>query len=213
MAIHDQQDGAVVPTATDVVAQDALLTGKGAARRRFSRKAAGAGTGVILTLASQPGMAAVMCAKPSLDQSLAPNGGTRNWNVVLSRAPGTTTTCTGLTPAAWAKVSKWPCIPQYSTVCSPTFTCGTNTKYASAKMGDLLIAHTRVAFDASNSYVGAYLVATYLNVVSGRVTIMNIEDVKKIWLSVITKGYFNPTPDVRWNVARVVEYLKTTMIA
>lgn len=208
MANHDQPDGNVVPAAAEAVVHDPLLSSKGASRRRFTRNAAGVGSGVILTLVSQPGMADVVCAKPSLDQSLAPNGG--KWSAVASRVNERASSCRGLSPTAWAAIDKWPTMSNANSNCIPTFECGT-TSYGKAKMGDLLLG--KETFDTNNSGVGAYLIATYLNVASGRVPVMNVEEVKKMWKSAILYGRYQPTPDVTWSIPRLVEYLKTTMTA
>lgn len=208
MANHDQPDGNVAPAAAEAAAHDPLLSSKGAARRRFTRNAAGIGSGVILTLVSQPGMADVVCAKPSLDQSLAPNGG--KWSAVASHVNERASSCRGLSPAAWAAMVKWPTVSQPNSNCIPTFECGT-TAYGKAKMGDLLLG--KETCDVGNSCVGAYLIATYLNVASDRVPVMNIDEVKKMWKSAILYGYYKPTPDVTWSIPRLVEYLKTTMTA
>ena len=69
------------------------LSASGLSRRGFAKLGAGAG-GVLLTLASQPGMAQSVCASPS--QSLS------KWK---STHTGQQLQCRGLSPGYWEKPS------------------------------------------------------------------------------------------------------------
>lgn len=61
--------------------------------------------------------------------------------------------------------------------------------------------------------LGAHVAAALLNAVSGKTpNVLTVEKVKTMWSECQTKGYFEPIAGVKWSPAKVVAYLKTTMI-
>ena len=82
---------------------DAALGARGASRRRFARAGAGA-TGVLLTLASHPGMACSVNVGPSGYQSAVTAA---KHGMKVSNAPKNHSA--GLPPRYWASGYGWPC--------------------------------------------------------------------------------------------------------
>lgn len=203
MAIdHHQND--VAPAAdvphSPLASLDAIALGqKGASRRRFTRAGAGA-TGVLLTLASQPGMACDICMAPSGYQSYS--------KTMTAASRKVAVTCTGRNPNYWKGTSSWPSGCRSSTMFNKVFTCNsvTNKTYGATNCMKIL---TPQSFDSSG--VGVYLMAMYLNVLSGKTSFMTIEQVRAIWTEYQASGYYTPTAGVKWNASQIVFYLSGTM--
>jgi hypothetical protein len=170
----------------------APLTSKGAARRRMAGAA-----GVIMTMASQPGMAATaVCTSPSGWLS----GG-------LSRAPASA--CNGVSPGYWNNPKKsWTSTGvSRDTPFSDIFDCGgCESTYGMKTMGAMMSPQS---FDTEN--IGRHLAATYLNVVSGRISFLTAHDVQKIWYDYRHGGYKPFNANHIWTTREIVDYLKKTM--
>ena len=200
MATSDQSDGIAASASTPGVEQGPTLSGKGASRRRFA-KAAGAGAGVIMTLASQPGMATTVCASPSQSLSLT-----------HSFKSGAMPACGGRLPSYWKGNTAWPggivrgTSTSPGTLCSQVFACGTVPQYGSTS---LLKMCDPCSFDTYE--IGAHLVAAFLNVRAGLVGFMTEQDVKDIWYEIATTGVYKPSAGIVWSPYDTVVYLKKTM--
>lgn len=210
------------------------LSAKGTARRRFTRAGAAA-SGVLLTLHSQPGMAAVVCAGPSGFQS-----------GLVSARPNDPGACAGRSPGFWKNTDPapdgstngngngngngkgkggkgstptpaplpdkiWPAGALPTDKFRSVFTCtmGMNSTYGSDTCTLDYIMGNKATFDKDN--LGAHLVAAYLNVLAGYSGFQTVPMLQNIWNELRDKGYFCPTAGVQWNAAQVVEYLKGTM--
>lgn len=184
------------------------LSAKGAARRRFTRAGAAA-SGVLLTLHSQPGMAATVCAGPSGFQS-----------GLVSARPNDPGACTGRTPGYWKNVEAdagfaakktWPAGAKHTDLFRSVFTCtiAMNHTYGSDTCTLDFIMGTNAGFDKHN--LGAHLVAAYLNVLAGYSQFQTVPMLKNIWNELRDYGYFAPTAGVKWDAAQVVQYLRSTM--
>lgn len=193
VATENQQDA--TPAQPGVPAAD-LLSAKGAARRRFTRAGAGA-TGVLLTLASQPGMAADVCTTPSGWLS----GGLKSHH-------GPAPVCSGVSPGYWKTHDGWPSPVTPDSTFGSIFGCNRRfaSTYGAAKCGTIL---EHQSFDQAN--LGMHLVATYLNVLSGRISFLTISNVQAIWNEWQSKGYYTPTVGKKWYAADIVIYLRGTM--
>ena len=212
MAIHDQHDDD-----TSASAAAPGLSATGASRRRFARTA-GAGAGVIMTLASQPGMATTVCASPSQSLSLT-----------HSFKSGAAPVCAGRLPSYWRGNTAWPAgivrgthsvaaqpatwnkpavtaKPATGTFCKEVFYCATVAEYGNTTMLEMC---DPCSFDSYE--IGAHLVAAFLNVRAGLVTFMTEQDVRDIWYEIATTGVYKPSAGVVWQVSDVVTYLKKTM--
>jgi hypothetical protein len=192
VAIQDQPNGeAGLPPAPELL--QAALPPKGAARRRFA--SAGA-SGVLLTLASTPGMAASLCATPSGSLS----GG-------LSSPHGTPAVCAGKSPDFWrANPAAWPSNLPTATKYGPILRTCNGTSYQNIAFMKLL---SQQSFDNCN--IGMYVAATYLNIVTHRINVLTVQDLQNIWFSYRTKGYYAPSAGVQWDATKIVQYLKGTM--
>ncbi|MFL6673685.1 MAG: hypothetical protein ACJ8LG_10380 [Massilia sp.] len=194
MATEDQHDGkAGAPAAPQAPAS---LSNHGAARRRFAKAGIGA-TGVLMTLTSQPGMATDICTTPSGSLS----GGLKSHH-------GPAPVCSGVSPGYWKNNTSWPSGCKPTTRFGHIFTC--NPKNSSTYGAtDCLTMLSHQDFDQSN--LGMHLVASYLNILSGRISFLSVQALQKIWTDWQSTGYYSPAKGVSWNSADIVLYLTGTM--
>lgn len=169
------------------------LSTAGNARRRFAKRAGLGTTGVLLTLASQPGMATVVCKSPS-----------RNMSTTASPHPGEVIKCQGQGPQAWLADSSWPCYKS-STTFGKCFPCGSNS-YGNTLLKDVL-ANTGTDMTAA---FGRALVAVYLNVTSEKINFLTLEDLVSMFTEVQNTYQYKPTATVVWTIPQLTDYLKST---
>ena len=194
------------------------------------RRLAGAALGVsaIFTLASRPVLAADQCMSPS---------GAVSGN--LSQH-GTPTLCSGRTPGYWKTHSgSWPS-PYLPGSCNAGNSCNLVQNWKGGTLFHPLFSGTQFMADldgkpgtpktslslmqvlmlnnGSNPWgladpdnLGAHIVAALLNAKAGLTPVLSETDVIGIWNEWVSKGYFEPTANVQWNSAQIVDYLKTTM--
>lgn len=168
-------------------------------RRRF------AGVGVILTLASEPGMAAVMCKSPSGSLS----GGLR------SSPGGQNLVCGGLSPGYWKNhPDAWPrgvypykAPPQQATTFASVFPFGSTKLYRTGTLMEVLES-TDPSEDPYN--FGFHLVAAYLNILSGKMNFLTVDRLKLMWHDVVAYGFYVPTAGSKWYAEDVKRYLEST---
>ena len=185
------------------VSADAALGARGASRRRFARAGAGA-TGVLLTLASHPGMACSVNVGPSGYQSAvtAANKGMKLSNVPKNHSAG-------LPPRYWASGYGWPCGTnvQFGHV----FSC---TRANGATATTTLMAHCagRSIVTGNKARIAQLLAAAHLNVLSGRSPFLTLQNLQAIWGEYQLKSQYTPMAGVTpWNAADIVAYLSGTM--
>ncbi|WP_028103232.1 hypothetical protein [Pseudoduganella violaceinigra] len=194
------------------------LSAQGAARRRFTRAGAAA-SGVLLTVHSQPGMAAVICAGPSGFQS----------GLVSARNvdPGA---CAGRSPGFWKNADTagsgggkgkppkeplpnkvWPAGATANTKFRTVFTCtaAMGQTYGSDTCTLDWILGSNAGWDKHN--LGAHLVAAYLNVLAGYTGYLTVNQLNAIWNEWRDYGYYTPTAGVKWTASQIVQYLSGTM--
>lgn len=190
-----ERNAAALP---ELAQPEARLTAGGAARRRFGRAGLGA-SGVILTLASQPGMAtSLVCASASGSLSKG----------LQSKPSDQTLVCAGLSPGYWKKPSRaWPHGATRDTLFCSVFAHGGTTLYKSGKMIALL-TNNDPAQDPYN--LGMHLVATYLNILSGKISFLKVTDLTKMWNDLVTYGHYVPTAGQSWNAEALKNYLQKT---
>lgn len=189
------------PDRHDVPAAPLGLSAKGTARRRFAKAGAGA-TGVLLTLHSQPGMACTYCG---ISPSAAMSAIGQNRNVTLSHH-GPAPVCSGLPPSTWCNSSSWPSGCHSSDSFHKYFSCSRNSPYYNVTCKSILSGAS-----CDTSRMGQYLMATYLNVMSGRINFLTIESLEDIWNGWVTHGYYQPMPGQFWYSNDIVGYLYGTM--
>ena len=187
MVNHEQQGGKpALPAAAQAIPP---LAPRGAARRRL----AGLGvSGVLMTVASNHAMAALVCKSPSGALS-----GDLN-----SQRPSVA--CNGATPDYWkAHPEMWPAEVGTDDMFSKYFDChGKLSSYSCMKVLDK---------DASDkNAVAMHIMATYLNVVSGRITFLTRQAVVEIWNKYDTDGYSPTGAAIPWTGDQLVTYLAST---
>jgi len=205
VANENQQNDVDRPAGVPPIASltDAALGARGASRRRFARAGAGA-TGVLLTLASHPGMACSVYQGPSgwHSANIAKTKGLTVSHTV--KAPSS-----GLPPEAWCSRGSWPC--QTSVRFGSVFNCNSsnlNMKYAT------LMQHCSGKFASSGDKgkIAKLLSAAYLNVLSGRSPFLTQQILNNIWTEYQSRQTYTPMAGVTpWNAVTIAAYLSGTM--
>lgn len=182
------------------------INASGLSRRQFAKAGAGASAGVIMTLVSQPGMAATaLCVSAS--GAASANLSTHSDHLVA---------CQGLSPGFWKNH------PEAWTAAKTS----TDTKYLAlwgtgrsvSKISPLspytcmqVLDPHAVVNGADPQNVAMHVMATLLNVRSGRIGFLTENDVRAIWFSYSQSGTYQPSAGITWNGAQIVDYLKKTM--
>jgi hypothetical protein len=180
------------------------ISASGLSRRRFGKAGAGVSAGVIMTLVSQPGMAQTLCVSAS---------GAASAN--LSYHSEHLIACAGRSPGFWKNHPEaWP-----------SAGTSTDTKYLAlwntsrvSKSAPLspytcmqVVTPQEVANGADPDNVAMHIMATLLNVRSGRIGFLTENQVRAIWVSYAATGTYQPSAGITWNGAQIVDYLKKTM--
>jgi hypothetical protein len=188
MVNQEQQDGnANAPAAPAAIPP---LSPQGASRRRL----AGLGvSGVVMTVASNHAMAALVCKSPS--GALSGNLNSQTPDVV----------CNGVSPGYWkTHPNSWPSQVKTTDLFSQHFAC--TGPLSGVKCMQML---SKQAEDKNN--VAMHIMATYLNVLSGRISFLTPQAVLDIWAQYNTYGTYTPhgatTP---WSGSQLVDYLAST---
>jgi hypothetical protein len=177
------------------------MSAKGAARRRFAKAGMGASGGAILTLASQPAMATLVCLSPSA----AVSGN-------LSK-PKSTAACAGVSPGYW-KTHHWAwrgAGTNGSSLYKLTFPTTSRCAALNAYTCFDIVDPDKVTNGADPDNVAMHIMATMLNVRSKRIGFLTENQVRAIWNAYAAEGIYRPTLGVTWNGAQIVAYLKSTM--
>lgn len=177
------------------------ITAKGAARRRFARAGMGASGGVILTLASQPAMAALVCTSPS--GACSGNLSKHNNSVA----------CEGVSPGYWkTHHSEWKgALTNGDSPYHLTFPTTSRCSVLDAYTCFDIVDPTKVANGADPDNVAMHIMATLLNVRSNRIGFLTESQVMAIWNSFAATSTYKPTSTVTWNGYQIAAYLKSTM--
>jgi hypothetical protein len=177
------------------------LSERGAARRKLAKAGVGA-AGLLVTLESRATMTPLICKSPSgaLSGGLSSN---------YSRA----TTCAGLSPGYWKNHNSWPVsrsilFTSVFEVAGDKSTCTAKTLNKSYLCSTMLNLLSKQTFDRYN--LGMHLVATYLNVMSGKISFLSVETLQKMWSDVQRTGRYSPAQGVYWNAEQVKNYLANT---
>jgi hypothetical protein len=187
-----------LPGADDIAAG---ISAKGAARRRFAKAGAGVSAGAILTLASQPGMAAAVCTSPS--GFMSGNLSKHNHEVA----------CAGLSPGFWkTHHEEWRGAltngdAKFRQTFGTTSRCAQLNEYTCFDIVD----PDKVKNGDDPNNVGMHIMAALLNVRSKRVSFLTENQVLGIWNSFAATGTYKPTAGVTWNGTQIVNYLTSTM--
>ena len=188
MANHEQQDGNAAPPAAAPAIPP--LTARGAARRRLAGVGA---SGVLMTVASNHAMAALVCKSPS--GALSGDLNSQRPNV----------TCEGVSPGYWKMhPESWPSEVKTSDLFSKYFSChGQLSNFSCMKVLEKQ--------DADKNAVAMHIMATYLNVVSGKINFLTRQAVIDIWAKFDTYGSYTPADGATpWSADQLVAYLAST---
>lgn len=183
------------------------INASGLSRRRFAKAGAGASAGVIMTLVSQPGMAVTeMCVSAS---------GAASANLSF-HSTHLDVPCAGRSPGFWKNhPEEWPAART-----------STDTKYLALWNAGRAVSKTsplssytcmqvldpkEVANGADPQNVAMHVMATLLNVRSGRIGFLTENDVRAIWFSYSQTGTYQPSAGIIWDGTKIVDYLKKTM--
>ncbi len=171
------------------------LTPRGTARRRLTKAGLGAAS-VLWTADSRATMKTMVC----VSASGALSGG------LNSNYARTTPKCDGKSPGFWKNhASAWPC--STTKAFSDVFGCsGTNANTYGSK--NLLEIVRGCDFDKYN--LGMHLVATYLNVLSGKIGFLSVQTLQQIWRQLQSSGYYEPAKGVYWSPEQTKRYLEAT---
>lgn len=194
MTIKDQnnESGDTLPQSEQTVTPPKFA---GESRRRFA-KAGLAASGVILSVASTPGMACEICASPSGSLS----GG-------LQSHHGAAPVCNGKPPSYWHTCTSWPAGCTGSTLYRSCFhVTSSHSQYYPPSCQTVLNPQE---FNDSTG-LGPCLVAAYLNAHAGLTSYLTPTMVQSIFQEWQTTGYYTPSAGVRWDTAQIVAYLQGT---
>lgn len=203
MAKHEQQ-GDAAGSASAGQGTAPAMGAKGAARRRFAKAGIGA-SGVLLTLASQPGMAATgVCTTPSGFLSGA----------MKSHAPGSA--CSGRSPGYWkTHHDDWQrsAYTNGATLFKDTFPLGAANQGLAAKTLFDVVDPELCSSSADPNRVAMHTVAALLNARAGLVPTLNEAKVKEIWAQYAINGYYTPMDGAKpWYGEQIVTYLRSTFV-
>ena len=203
--MDDQEQPAAGPAAAGTPALDP----KGAARRRFARIGAGATTGVILTLHSQPGMTAgtLSCASPSGFVSATTDSRSPQNSCSSNRSHGYWKTH----PEEWKSSAGVNEKARFGRI----FPCrGAYAGIATATLMEVVEPSDAVkAVDTDN--VAMHTVAAYLNAraaqYAGRPSVLPEDLVMRIWTDFVTTGSYSPDSGTTfWSGAQIAFYFQST---
>jgi hypothetical protein len=214
-----EQEHGAAGTASPARPVETAMGRAGLSRRNFTRAGIGA-SGVLLTLASQPGMASEICTTMSGSMS----GGAQSTAVkavacagrmpdyyksgILKNVAAVTNPATSMVDTGIQSAVGWPSQVSPATAFGSVFPCaGLNAgTFGKSTLGSVL---NHESFDTTN--LGMYMVTTYLNIVSGRIGFLTVSALQNMWQDCQNYGYYSPTAGVKWDASRIVTYLTGTM--
>jgi len=198
--VSNEDQHALPPSTPDSAQQPPPgLNPQGAARRRFGRAGLGA-SGVIMTLASQPGMATTVCRPPSGFLS-----GT--W---ASTHPKEKTWCAGVKPEVWCayrdaywKTLSYELFSKYFPCTARTYSLKTKTLY------EIISATTS---PNTKEEVAKFMVAAFLNARANLTPILPESKVRAIWVEFAPNLEYKPDAGAKkWGSELLVQYIKSTI--
>lgn len=189
MVNQEQQDGNAGTPA--VPAAIPPLSPRGASRRRI----AGLGvSGVVLTVASNHAMAGLVCKSPS--GALSGSLNSQRPHVV----------CEGVSPGYWKNhPHSWPSQVKTTDKFAQHFSC-------TGALSGVSCMQILSKQKADKNNVAMHIMATYLNVLSGKITFLTAQAVLEIWKQYNTYGTYTPAGASKaWSGSQLVDYLSSTM--
>lgn len=172
-------------------------------RRRVLKAAATAP--VLMTLVSRPVLGG---------QCVCPSGYLSN---AASHTGKTPTSCSGLSPTAWASNTSWP-TPYHATTKNgrngydaTLYHCVVTGLNGYTFSGDTLRGVLQLSDDGGTRSLGRYTAAALLNARKGLTPVLTETTVRQMWNDCISKGYYEPTAGVHWGAAQIITYIKSTL--
>jgi len=165
-----------------------------AGRRRIARAGIGA-AGVLLTLESRVAMATgPKCVAPSA--AALSHGGSSNY-VKQNH-------CSALGPKDWVRMADfWPCSKNIKF--GALFTCkGTDVQFREIELVKIL------GDDTYSEFIGRAVATTYLNIVTGKLTVIDNRTLFKMWDDLQAHQTYSPKRGVTWTPYDVRMYLEST---
>lgn len=186
MANDQQPDPTVTPTAAT-----SGLSPQGAARRRMAALGVG---GVVMTVASNHALADMVCKSPS---------GALSGNL-NSHSPNTT--CDGRSPGWWLNnLSAWP------SQVKPNDVFWKHFRSARQPLANLNVKHILKRHGTDKEGVAMHIMATYLNVLSGRISFMTEQSVLDMFTRWHRSNAYRAADGARpWTSAELAYYLAGT---
>lgn len=167
-----------------------------AGRRRIARAGIGA-AGVLLTLESRVAMATgPQCVAPSA--AALSHVGNSNY---ARQGQGH---CSALSPKDWVQMAdSWPCSKNIKF--GALFTCGgTDMHFNEIELVRILDE------DIYSEFIGRSVATTYLNIVTGKLTVIDKATLLTIWQELQSGQSYSPRRNVVWTPYDVRKYLEST---
>jgi hypothetical protein len=167
----------------------------GATRRRLAKAGLGA-AGVLMTLESHATLqkTGFVCESASAFHSAGLNS-----NVATEQR------CNPLSPSNWCHVQRsWPC--NKAKRFADVFSCREQRfekTYFACTMAQVMTS----TFDSQYAYIGKHLCTAYLNVISGRISFLDVPTLQRMWNELKTTGFYKVNANVSWNIQQVRKYL------
>jgi len=167
----------------------------GATRRRLAKAGLGA-AGVLMTLESHATLqkTGFVCESASAFHSAGLNS-----NVATEQR------CNPLSPSNWCHVQRsWPC--NKAKRFADVFSCREQRfekTYFASTMAQVMTS----TFDSQYAYIGKHLCTAYLNVISGRISFLDVPTLQRMWNELKTTGFYKVNANVSWNIQQVRKYL------
>lgn len=177
------------------------LSSKALARRRFSK--AGIGSGLVVTLASQPGMASSVCKPPS---------GCYSKGLINSHKAAPSSS--GMPPEDWCNTANWPSPCSRTRLFGADFSCRSSS-YRNAKSLDILnskFTSTGSVQNTDQMKIARLCATALLNVKANRSSSFLTDSVvKALWHDYDSYGYYKPNASAKWYASDILFYLTGTM--
>jgi len=167
----------------------------GATRRRLAKAGLGA-AGVLMTLESHATLqkTGFVCESASAFHSAG-----------LNSNAATEQRCNPLSPSNWCHVQRsWPC--NKAKRFADVFSCR-EQRFAKTYFASTMAQVMTSTFDSQYAYIGKHLCTAYLNVISGRISFLDVPTLQRMWNELKTTGFYKVNANVSWNIQQVRKYL------
>ena len=189
---NDQQQSGNEPQQPSI---PPVMPQHGVTRRRLAKAGLGA-AGVLMTLESHATLqkTGFVCESASAFHSAGLNS-----NVATEQR------CNPLSPSNWCHVQRsWPC--NKAKRFADVFSCR-EQRFAKTYFASTMEQVMTSTFDSQYAYIGKHLCTAYLNVISGRISFLDVPTLQRMWNELKTTGFYKVNANVSWNIQQVRKYL------